>query len=73
MFEVKSLELEVTLLNVKLAGKEPLDIDIRKDKFIMRKDSNDSGNVSDDDLDDIAMIASESVTIITKADFSCHT
>ena len=72
LFEVKSLELEVTLLNIKLAGREPMDIDIRKDTFIMRKDSNDSGIVSDDDLDDSAMITSESVTIISKADFSCQ-
>ena len=35
----------------KLAGKEQMDINTKKDEFIMRKDSNDSGIVSDDNDD----------------------
>jgi hypothetical protein len=42
-----------------------MDIDRKNKEFIERKDSNDSGIVADDDLD-------ESVTNITKADFSCQ-
>ena len=48
LFEVKSLELEVTLLNIKLAGKEPMDIYNKKEEFIMRNYSTDSGIISDD-------------------------